>query len=246
MPVSRVLASTEWNLQVNGANSSVNYSYDQLLAMPETTVSANLACYGSPVTSGDWSGVSLSYLLQQSGLDPTIISINFVASDGYKVSLSMDEAVQSNVIIAYQLNGSPLSETLRLVMPGYNGNMWISMITSITMSASTTQTSSENGVTVLNISIWQSLPLPPVQAQNTSPKNEAITEPTATPTNITQPTQPTQKAAVQQESNPTSSGSTVEVVYGITLGVIVALVIASIALVRRRNVHELLSSRPIS
>ena len=158
MPISKASASTAWDLQVNGANTTVNYSYDQLLAMPETDVNANLACYGSPVANGDWGGVSLSYLLSQTGLDPTTASVNFAATDGYKVSLSFEEAMRSDVIIAYQLNGASLPETLRLVLPGYNGNMWISMITSITMSASAAQLSSGNGagITVPNISTWQS------------------------------------------------------------------------------------------
>ena len=233
---SKVSAITEWNLQVNGVNTSVNYSYDQLLAMPQTIVSAPLSCYGNLVTSGDWSGVSVSYLLEQTGIDPTVSSVNFFASDGYKVGLTLDEAIRSDVIIAYQLNGTPLNETLRLVMPGYNGNMWISMITSITMSTSTPQISSGNEVIVPHISNWQSLTAPSAQAQNTSPKNQTITEPTARPTNVTLPTQ---KTLVQQESNSKGSVSTIETVYGLGLGVIVVLIIASIALFIRRKIQKL-------
>ena len=254
MPISKVSASTEWNLQVNNANTAVNYSYDQLLAMPETTINANLACYGSPVANGDWSGVSLSYFLLQTGLDPTTISVNFVAQDGYKVSLPLEEAMRSDVIIAYQLNGAPLPETLRLVMPGYNGNMWISIITSITMSASEPQ-SSGNGAKVPNISTLPSWNSPPIESPNISPKNETITKPplpsivpstitpTIPPTNVTQPTKST---SVHQESNPTSSGSSVGIVYGIALGAVVALVVASIALVRKHNVREFSSSPRLS
>ena len=136
-PIGRVSASSEWNLQVtNLAGTTVNYSYDQLLAMPESNVSAAEYCYGSLVTSGNWGGVSLSYLLQQAGLDPAVASVAFQASDGYAVSIPLQEAIQSDVIIAYQLNDSPLSEGLRLVVPEENGNIWIAMITSITMSTS--------------------------------------------------------------------------------------------------------------
>jgi DMSO/TMAO reductase YedYZ molybdopterin-dependent catalytic subunit len=238
MSLSKVSADTNWNLQVNSVNGAVNYSLNQLLAMPVTTVNANLACYGAPIANGDWSGVSLSYLLEQSGLDQITFSINFVASDGYKVSLPVEEAIKSDVIIAYQLNGASLPETLRLVLPGLNGNMWISMITSITMSASTAQSSSGNEVPVPKISVLQSLPISPVQPQNTSPKNETITEPTATPTNITQSIQPTQKPMVQQESTPKSSGSTLEVVYGIGLGAVVALAVCTITLIRKRNIQK--------
>ncbi len=93
----QVLAGTEWNLQVtNIANTSVSHGYNQLLATPKTTVSGNLFCYGDPFTSGDWSGVSLSYILQQVGLDPAIDSVKFLAQDGYTVSLPLKEAIGCN------------------------------------------------------------------------------------------------------------------------------------------------------
>ena len=52
-PLGKFSAQTEWNLQVtNLSNNTVTYSYDQLVAMPETTVDAAEYCYGSLVTSG--------------------------------------------------------------------------------------------------------------------------------------------------------------------------------------------------
>jgi len=241
--ISNVSATKEWTLRVDNTNTSVNYNYDQLLAMPETNVSAFLSCYGAPITSGDWSGVSLNYLLEQTGLPPTTSAVNFLAQDGYKVSLPLQVANESNVIIAYQLNGVYLPETLRLVLPGYNGNMWISMITSITMSTSTPQPTPATGIgpTMPNIPIWQSSTPAPTQTPNTSPKNQTNTEPTATPTNITQPTQPTQKAPVQQESNPKNISLPVEVVYGVAFGATIALLATAIAFIRRRNIRELSS-----
>ena len=77
----QVLAGTEWNLQVtNIANTSVSYGYNQLLAVPKTTVSANLFCYGDLFTNDDRGGVSLSYILQQVGLDPALDSVNSFGS----------------------------------------------------------------------------------------------------------------------------------------------------------------------
>jgi len=93
--IGRVSASTEFNLQVaDVAGNSANYSYDQLLAMPQTTVYADLYCYGKLVTNGNWGGVSLSYLLQQIGVDSTVSSINFVAADGYKISIPLTFAMR--------------------------------------------------------------------------------------------------------------------------------------------------------
>ena len=241
MPISKVSASEQWNLQVNNARTSVVYSLDQLMAMPLTTVNANLSCYGSPVANGVWSGISLSYLLEQTGLDPNTLSINFLAQDGYAVSLPLDVAMQPDVIISYQLNGTSLPETLRLVLPEYNGNMWISLITSITLSASQAQSSSSGTeATIPNPPVWASLPSPSVEIQNTSQKNETIIVPTSTPTNInptTQLIQPTQKVAVQQGSNSKGLSLPVEVVYGFALGVTVAFVVIALVFTRKRKTH---------
>ncbi len=43
--------------------------------------------------------------------------------------------MRPDVIIAYELDGNPLKENLRLVLPGTSGNLWISMIASITLSS---------------------------------------------------------------------------------------------------------------
>ena len=117
-PIVRVSAdNTTWNLGVtNLAGDTVNYTYDQLLAMPQSNVNATLNCYGTWLNSGEWTGVSLSYLLQQVGIDPAVLYVNFIGSDGYQISLTLSEAVASNTIIAYELNGAPLSEMLRLIL----------------------------------------------------------------------------------------------------------------------------------
>jgi hypothetical protein len=54
--------------------------------MPKTIANANLLCYGLLIALDDWGGVKLSYLLNQAGLDTSVESTNFAASDGYSVS----------------------------------------------------------------------------------------------------------------------------------------------------------------
>ena len=236
-PIGRVSASTEWNLQVtNITYTTVNYTYHQLLAMPESTVSAAEYCYGYPVTSGNWGGVSLSYLLQQVGVDPAVSSVDFQAQDGYTVSIPLLDAMQPNVIIAYEIDGTPLPETLRLVIPGENGNMWIAMITSITMSTSTVQSGIGGGLGVqasINSTVQSSTQQQePVQPQSTTPKNENSTEPVASPANVTQPEQ---KASQQQKPSPQGLGFPAEVVYGIVIAAAVAAVAVGFVVYRRKN-----------
>jgi DMSO/TMAO reductase YedYZ molybdopterin-dependent catalytic subunit len=227
-PIGRVSAQTEWNLQViNLAGTTVNYTYDQLMAMPESNVSADLNCYGAPVTSGTWGGVSLSYLLQQAGVDPAVSSIDFLAQDGYSVSIPLQVAMQPGVIIAYEKDGSPLSEGLRLVVPGANGNIWIALITSIIMSTSVVSVSQSvagNEIQPPTDSTGQSSTQQqePVQTQpSATPKNETSTEPVAPPANATQPAQ---KASNPPETSLWGLGFPAAVAYAIALGTTVALV----------------------
>jgi DMSO/TMAO reductase YedYZ molybdopterin-dependent catalytic subunit len=103
--------------------------------MPKTTVSASLYCYGFLMASGNWSGVRLSYLLQQAGADYANASaIDFVASDGYQMSVPIEAALREDVIVAYEMDGKPLSEGFRLVIPEANGNTWIAEIATISMT----------------------------------------------------------------------------------------------------------------
>ena len=128
--------SAQWSLQITDlTGNTVSYAYNQLLAMPVTSIASDLDCDGDLVDAGNWSGVSLSYLLQQAGLDSAVAWVNFRAQDGYAVSIPLSEALNPNVIVAYEMDGSPLPEVLRLVLPGENGSNWINKIISITMSA---------------------------------------------------------------------------------------------------------------
>ena len=128
--------TANWALQVtNLSGDTASFAYDRLWEMPATTMDAELDCDNALVAPGPWSGVSLSDLLQQAGLDSAVAWVNFRAQDGYAVSIPLSEALNPNVIIAYEMDGSPLPEVLRLVLPGENGSNWINKITSITMSA---------------------------------------------------------------------------------------------------------------
>jgi len=177
-PIVRVSAQTEWNLQVtNIENKSVTYTYDQLLAMPETTVNASEYCGYACIARGFWGGVSLSYLLQQVGLDPSVASVDFQASDGYAVTIPLQMAMQSGTITAYELNGSPLLNILCLVFPeDPAGNIWIYRITSITMSTAIAQYPSVGGegAAVAGIVGAEPSSAPPGQSSTQSQGSEGL------------------------------------------------------------------------
>jgi DMSO/TMAO reductase YedYZ molybdopterin-dependent catalytic subunit len=237
MPVK---ADASYNLKItNLEGTTFSFTGEQLLAMPQTVVHADLLCYGSLVTSGNWGGVALSYLLNLTQATPEVLSLGFVASDGYFVNIPIDLAMQSQIIIAYELNNESLTQGLRLVLPGYNGAAWIAMITSISMSTSETQypipNTPESRIPIPSGTPQTSLPqqatAPPQQA---TPQNSSSIQTTA-PANVTNPNQP---ASTPQLSNNEGNGSQVVFFYSMASALVIVLIVLG-GLAYRRNKRSL-------
>ena len=136
-PIQPAAASNNGKLEITDLTGT-NYAFtpEELTAMPKTYVYSDLFCYGYLVVTGNWGGVQLSYLLSQANLTAEVGSVQFVASDGYKVVIPLNLALQPQVIVAYEKDEEILSEGYRLVLPDLNGANWIAYITSISMLAS--------------------------------------------------------------------------------------------------------------
>jgi hypothetical protein len=128
-------AQTDWQLTVTGlVDQQLNLSLTQITAMPQTTEYSTLYCVDFPtfvVAQGNWTGVKLSYLLEQAGVSASAIKVAFHAADNYSTDLTVQRAMQDDVIVAYQKDGLFLSENLRLIVPGNWGYKWISKLTNI-------------------------------------------------------------------------------------------------------------------
>jgi len=120
---------TEWRLTVTGlVNNSLNLTLVDLVAMPQTTIFAQIYCVGPPgflVEEGNWTGIKLALLLDKAGVASNAVKVAFFASDGFSTDLTVASARYDDVIVAYEKDGKPLSETLRLVVPGRWGYKWI-------------------------------------------------------------------------------------------------------------------------
>lgn len=244
-PIGSALADTAPSLAiVNLSGDSYVFSYDQLYAMPKTTVDAELYCEGALVTYGNWSGVLLSYLLTQAQAAPGVGSIQFTASDGYSVVIPISLAMQPQIIIAYEKDGQPLAEGLRLIIPDANGGAWISMITSITMSTSGADNPPGVSVEVPKVdsmptqsaatqpsSSKQQVPQPQPSAENSSSIQEAA------PANVTHPDQP---AINPQVTNQTLNFQTI-LFYSIGVVCAISFTVTACAVIRRKRKQTLAS-----
>lgn len=232
-------AQPQWNLEITDLmEKTTTLTYEQVMAMPATTVDSALYCYGSLVTEGAWTGVQLSYLLNQVGLDSAVTSIGFLAQDNYKVVIPIETAKQEDVILAYQRDSQELNEVYRLVIPYTNGAVWIAQVTSISMGTDVVpspQSQSPALTDALKNSAWN--------------ENFTVQQPTPAPTTVQQiPTpNPTQAPHNQitpeptiQSIDPTETPNQPQTfpypaLYAAVAGIIVALAVASVTVYKRKN-----------
>ena len=211
--VIAVQGASEWTVKIDGAvSNSTTLTINDLVAMPRSTVYGEIYCYGRFVTGGNWTGVSLRFLLESVAFDQNAGSVAFYAGDGYTIDISIQEAMRPDVIIAYELDGQPLSETLRLVLPGQNGNRWIAQINQITvsMAAASSQPSAA------------SAELAPVGQQSPTPQPTPTPTPQAnpspSPTPSSSPTPSVSPPTAKPEPEPFPIALTVIAIATVTVG----------------------------
>ncbi len=127
-----VVAAEGWSLSIGGAvDKPMKLSLAQLRALPSVTEYVTLECIsndvgGGLISTGSFTGVSLSALLAIASPRPNGTWAAFRARDGYAESLPMS-MIQSSpeYLVAYDLDGAPLPEAhgfpARILLPGHYG-----------------------------------------------------------------------------------------------------------------------------
>jgi DMSO/TMAO reductase YedYZ molybdopterin-dependent catalytic subunit len=134
-----------WRLRIDGlVDRPIILQFSDLLEMPKRTMEAFHQCAGDPrawdaptrrITNVLWGGVDLAPLLKMAGVQPQarfvwsygLDSGNYFAThvDAYLKDLPLHEVEDRGVLLAYELNGEPLTREhgfpLRLVVPGFYG-----------------------------------------------------------------------------------------------------------------------------
>ena len=128
----------EYRLRVSGlVERELDLTFDDLLALPTTELDRDFQCVtGWRVPNVHWKGVRLSELLDRAGVSDGAGAIRFVSFDGaYTESLTLEQARRDDVLVAYELDGEPLSSAhggpARLFvapMYGYKSLKWLRTI----------------------------------------------------------------------------------------------------------------------
>lgn len=124
-----------WRLEIGGlVRKPVTLGYDELRALPRARQVTDFHCVtGWSVPHVRWAGVRFHDLLELAEPLPQAKAIRFVsAEEPYVDSLTLDQALLPNVMLAYDMDGSPLSRPhgapARVVIPemyGYKGVKWL-------------------------------------------------------------------------------------------------------------------------
>ncbi|MFC5910214.1 molybdopterin-dependent oxidoreductase [Streptacidiphilus monticola] len=132
-------SAQDYTLTVGGlVERPHTYSLAELQALPQTTLVRDVQCVtGWRVPKTRFSGVLLSELLRRAGVRPEGKALSFTCFDGvYSESLTLDEAMRDDVLVAHRMNDAPVSDAhggpVRLYvapMYFYKSAKWLSGIT---------------------------------------------------------------------------------------------------------------------
>jgi DMSO/TMAO reductase YedYZ molybdopterin-dependent catalytic subunit len=127
----------EWRLIVDGeVETSLRLDWKDLLELPRVVSVSDFHCVeGWSVLDRRWEGVLFKTLVSMVKPRAGVVSVFFECADGYSTSISLEDLLDDDVVLAYRLNGEALESSfggpLRLVIPekyGYKSAMWLTGI----------------------------------------------------------------------------------------------------------------------
>eukprot|EP01062_Namystynia_karyoxenos_P057488 TRINITY_DN4855_c0_g1_i1.p2 TRINITY_DN4855_c0_g1~~TRINITY_DN4855_c0_g1_i1.p2 ORF type:complete len:484 (+),score=131.50 TRINITY_DN4855_c0_g1_i1:78-1529(+) len=167
LPMPHIDPAT-FKLELSGKGVSATFSLPELRAMGQVERPIVVQCGGNRrdemnqlketrglkwkqgcIGNAMWQGVLLSDVLRKAGVDPAKDHpehkhVVFVSADGYSVSVPVDMAFSRDCVMAWSMNGEPLTRAhgapLRVVVPGVIGARSAKYVTKIRISPEEAQT----------------------------------------------------------------------------------------------------------
>ncbi|MBI3997890.1 MAG: molybdopterin-dependent oxidoreductase [Armatimonadetes bacterium] len=124
--------ASKWSLEITGlVGKPIKLTYEEIRAMPSVTRYHTLECIsnevgGDLVSNALWKGVRFRDLIALAGgVSPKAIRLALRCADGYTEGLPVIEAMHSDTLLAYEMNGERLPHNhgfpVRMLVPGLFG-----------------------------------------------------------------------------------------------------------------------------
>lgn len=128
-----------YRLQVDGlVKNPLSFTYNEILAMPQTSKVVDLNCVEGWNFTAKWTGVKVSDIFNKTGIVGNATTVIFYCADGYSTSLDLSYILQNNIILAYKDNDITLPPDrgfpLQLIAESKYGYKWAKWITRIEVS----------------------------------------------------------------------------------------------------------------
>jgi len=161
-PIPTSVDLAQWRLNVGGnTDKELQLSLDDLKTkFPKVSYTAVIQCSGNgrsffePRVPGGqwkngsmgnttWSGARLKDILNMAGIKPGSVDVSFDGLDrgtlptvpDFIKSLPVDKALEEDMLIAYEMNGAPLTMLngfpARLIVPGWYATYWVKSLSEI-------------------------------------------------------------------------------------------------------------------